>query len=132
MHRVLGALLAISLFLFCLGLPILHLHPGGAPKLSAVIHWHMPHAADVHHEGAPADPIIGDADSHDAKALPFEISSLCAASTVQPPIPDFLAILPPAQRITLRAPFVAPKEPEPRALAPPGVLIHLSLRSPPA
>jgi hypothetical protein len=112
-------------------MPLLHLHPGGVVTSGAVIHWHMPHAADVHCDGT-ADPILDGSDSHDARAVPFEISSLCAAPAVQAPISDFLAMLPATERSTPQTPFVSFREPDPRAQAPPGLLIHLSFRSPPA
>jgi hypothetical protein len=132
MRRVAGSAVIISLFVFLLSLPLLHLHPGGVVTFGAVIHWHMTHAADVHIDGTAANPILNGADSHDGKAVPFEISSLCAASAVQAPVSDFLATLPAIERILPQAPFVSFREPDPRAQAPPGLLIHLSFRSPPA
>jgi hypothetical protein len=132
MRRVAGSLIIIALFTYLLSLPLLHLHPSGVLAIGAVIHWHMPHDADVHCEGITASPILDGADSHDAKAVPLEISSLCAAPAVQAPVSDFLALLPTTERITSQAQFVSFFKPDPRAQAPPGILIHLSFRSPPA
>jgi hypothetical protein len=132
MRQVAGIAAIVSLVIFLVGLPLLHLHPGGVPTHGAMIHLHMPHDADVHLDGDPANPILNGADSHDARAVPFEISSLCASPVVQAPASDFVAMLPTAEPITPRAPFVSFTEPDPRAQAPPGVLIHLSYRSPPA
>ena len=132
MRQVAGNVIIISLFTFLLSLPLLHLHPGGVLTCGAVIHWHMPHDADVRREGMVASPILDGADSHDAKAVPFEISSLGAAPAVQAPVSDFVATLPTMERISPDAPRVSFTEPDARAQAPPGVLIHLSFRSPPA
>lgn len=132
MRRVAGSAVIISLFIFLVSLPLLHLHPGGVHPLGAVIHWHMPHTADVHHDSIAADPIVDGADSHDVRAVPLEISSLCAASPGQAPVPEFSTMLPTVERISPDALCVSFAEPEPRAQAPPGVLIHLSFRSPPA
>jgi len=132
MRRAAGSAAIISLFAFLLNLPLLHLHPGGALTLGTVIHWHMPHDADVNCHSSLANQILGDGDSHDAQAVPFEISSLCAASAVQAPVLELFATLPTMQWISPEARCLWVMEPGPRAQAPPGVLIHLSFRSPPA
>ena len=131
MLRVAGGAVIIAVFIFLLSLPLLHLHPGAVHTLSAVIHWHMPDDADAHHDSAAADPIVDSADSHDL-AVPFEISSLCAASEVQLPAPELFAMLPTTEQMPPDAPRVSLKEPDPRAQAPPSVLIYFAFRSPPA
>jgi len=132
MSRVLGGVVIISLFLFLLSLPLLHLHPGLGHTPGAVIHCHMPHAAEVHHGNAAAGPFLDDLDSDELKSVPFEISALCAAAAAQAPVPRFSAMLAIVLRVEPDLQFESYTEPDPRAQAPPGILIHPSFRSPPA
>jgi len=132
MRRVVGSVVIISLFLFLLTLPLLHLHPGERHTLSAVVHCHMPHAAETHPGGDEADAILEDVDRDELKALPFEISALCASAAAQAPVPEFSAKLPMLLRMGPDMPCVSFAEPDPRAKAPPGILNHPSFRSPPA
>ncbi len=132
MRRVAGGLVIVSLFSFLLSLPLLHLHPGLGHTLSVVIHCHMPHSHDVHHAGTLADPFLDDVDSDELEAVPFEISVLCAAAAAQAPVPEFIAMLPLVLRMEPDMARVSFAEPDPRAQAPPGILIHLTFRSPPA
>jgi len=132
MRRVVGSTAISSLFLFLLTLPLLHLHPGVRHTLSAVIHCHMPHAAEIHHGGTTARPILDYVDSDELNAVPYEISALCAAASAQAPVPEFYAMLPMVLRVESDMPLVYFAEPDPRAQAPPGILNRPSFRSPPA
>ena len=132
MRRAVGSVVISSLFLFLLTLPLLHLHPNLKHTLGAVIHCHMPHDAEIHHGGATAGPILDDVDSDELRALPFEISALCAAAAAQAPVPEFCAMLPMVLRMGPDMPSVCFTDPDPRAQAPPGILIHPSFRGPPA
>lgn len=134
MRRAVGSAAISSLFLFLLALPLLHLHPGVRNTLSAVIHCHMPHDAEVHHGGTAADPALDVVDSDELQAVPFEISALCGAAPAQAqaPVPDYSAIIALALPIEPEMPCVSFKEPDPKAKAPPAILNHPSLRSPPA
>lgn len=132
MRRVAGSGIIISLIIFLLGLPLLHLHPVSSHTSSAVIHCHLPHTPGVHRGSSEVGPIVDDGDSDGIRAVPFEIPSLSAASEAQAPVPGFsatLAISLPMEPDTAGEPVA---EPRPRAKAPPGVLIRLSFRSPPA
>jgi hypothetical protein len=132
MRRVVGSAVIIFLFLFFLSLPLLHLHPGLGHTIGAVIHCHMPHAAEVHHGSSAAGSFFDDVDSDELKAVSLEISALSAAVAAQAPAPEWSAILPIGAGMEPDSRFESCTEPDPRAQVPPGILMHLSLRSPPA
>lgn len=131
MRRVAGGFSIQSLFLFFLTLPLLHLHPGLDSATSAVVHCHVPHNPGAHHAESGSVPILDSVDDDGLNPLPFEIFAVYDAAA-QVASPDFAAILPIRSQVELDAPYVFIPEPESRAQPPPGHLINLSFRSPPA
>jgi hypothetical protein len=132
MRFLVSGIAILSLFLMAISLPLLHLHPALENDLGALIHCHMPDPADNHHAGAASGRILDDADSAEPREVPFEISALAAAASAQPPAPELSAVLATLQHIESDRGTVSFIEPDPRAQPPPGTLLHLSLRSPPA
>jgi hypothetical protein len=133
MYRVVAGTLVFSLFLFLLSMPMLHLHPAEHHDHDAVIHAHMPHAAGAHdaHQGNSSKE-IGAREPSELQSVPIHVCALCPTDVS--PAPDLaVALLPTfAMRIEPGPEFECVAEPESKAKSPPGFLIQISLRSPPA
>jgi len=133
MRRIVAGILEISLFLFALSLPMLHLHPSAPHDHDAVIHAHMPQTAGAHEARKGNFSRNFEAnDPSELRSVPIDICALCP--TDQSPASDLTISALPAPVIRA-TPTPDPEyftEPESKAQAPPGISIHFSLRSPPA
>jgi len=132
MRRAVGGTLMVSLFLFLLSLPMLHLHPAAAHHHNAVIHSHLPPAHAVDGSGSAHARDVAEYEASDFESVPVEISALCPSGLSQAPGPELSAL--PTVRVSIE-PGLEPeylRPPDPKAQAPPAVLIYHTLRSPPA
>ncbi|MBP1598246.1 MAG: hypothetical protein H6Q05_3623 [Acidobacteria bacterium] len=132
MRRVAGSALIASLFLFLLSLPMLHFHPAAEHEQNAVLHSHMPQSG-----GADSSRIaLGqDAEGNEPsefESVPIDISALCPSGLSPAPAPDLAVLITADVSIDPDPQSECVRLPDPKAQAPPEVLIYHSLRSPPA
>jgi hypothetical protein len=85
-----------------------------------------------HDCGRDPGPDCESSEPSDLEAIPIDISALCP--TDLSPVPDMqmCALFVPESRVGPDLEIGYLEAPEPKAQAPPGFSIHLSLRSPPA
>jgi hypothetical protein len=132
MRPVIGSILMTSLFLFLLGLPMLHLHPGTRHDWDAVIHSHMPHEAGVHHHRNALDRCVDEDDHDELESIPIEICAISTSVLSNASPLELLALLQMDLVVNPDLRFEFFSDPDPKAQPPPVPLVHISPRSPPA
>lgn len=132
MRRTAGSALIVSLFLFLLSLPTLHLHPAAEHDHVAVIHSHMPQRAGADSSGSAQGQGAEGYEASDFESVPVDVSALCPSGLSPAPVPEVSVLLTADFSVEpdLQPEYFQP--PDPNAQGPPGVLIYHPLRSPPA
>ena len=131
--------LAVSMFLFMLGLPFLHLHPAGQEDHGhlavyhhqAIVHTHIPSGTAGDSRAGTTGSIGGPDAPDESDALPLDFAALHFAPCSHHHLPSalFVAVLS-LPKPEYPAGFVF--TPVPEAQPPPAFLKTRSLRSPPA
>ena len=130
--------LAVSMFLFMLGLPFLHLHPAGQEDHGhlavyhhqAIVHTHIPSGTAGDSRAGTTGSIGGPDDPDESDALPLDFAALhFAPCSHHLPSALLVAVLsPPKPEYPAGFLFT----PSPEAQPPPAFLKTRSLRGPPA
>jgi hypothetical protein len=120
--------LIISVFLFFLGMPMLHMHSDSQHDRDAVIHSHMPQTAGTQ----DADRTLHDPNSEAEDSIPIEISALTPVHPSPAPVLATAGLSECILPVELETQYEFIANSEPKAKGPPGHMIVYSLRSPPA